>query len=93
EDYDLWLRISLKEKISFVDEPLAVYVKHAGNISNDELKTLEKWKFIIERYGSSTSKMKLLRKYVSFYKKAFRIQAVHVLKNIKKDYRIKVPNI
>lgn len=33
EDFDLWLRLSQKEPIAYLDEPLAFYRVHAGSLS------------------------------------------------------------
>lgn len=46
EDYGLWLRIALKEKIGYLNEPLVVYNDDAANsirgvYRNNELKNLE----------------------------------------------------
>jgi len=35
-DYDMWLRFSLKYKISFIDEPLAIYRRHSNQLSSED---------------------------------------------------------
>lgn len=53
EDWDMWLRITNKHSIGFVDEALVYYRKHGNNstsatnfllILEDCYKTLNKWK-------------------------------------------------
>jgi glycosyltransferase involved in cell wall biosynthesis len=36
EDYDLWLRLSQREPIAYLDEPLGFYRVHAGSLSTNE---------------------------------------------------------
>lgn len=69
EDYDLWLTIAMGERIGYIDEPLAIYVKHRGSISAEKLATLKKWKFIMDKFAPSVSKQALIKKRTSLYAK------------------------
>ncbi|NOR68307.1 MAG: glycosyltransferase [Methylomarinum sp.] len=38
DDYEMWLRITLKHPIHFIDQALASYRTHDSNVSNDDFK-------------------------------------------------------
>ena len=50
EDWDMWLRISKKYKIGFINEYFAFYRRHDSNISSQVIKMYEAEKQILEKY-------------------------------------------
>lgn len=57
QDYELYLRISKKNIINFVDEPLVIYHEHNGErISSNPYKKLLARKYIYEKYNKSIKK-------------------------------------
>ena len=50
EDYELWLRMSLKFKIGYLDRILAVYRLHDNNISNEK-RLVRSNLFLIEKFS------------------------------------------
>lgn len=50
EDWDMWLRISQKYQVGYIDEYLAYYRKHDTNISSQSLKMYKAEKQILEKY-------------------------------------------
>lgn len=72
EDYDLWLSIAYTEKVSFIDEPLAVYRLHSKNASYGFLPFFKRVMVVMKKYGRVVPKDVLIRKYLSFYYHLFR---------------------
>lgn len=50
EDWDMWLRISQKYQVGYIDEYLAYYRRHDTNISSQSLKMYKAEKQILEKY-------------------------------------------
>lgn len=50
QDYDLWLRLSDKQKAYIIDEPLAYYVVRSGNISSNTYRRYVCEMHIIDKY-------------------------------------------
>lgn len=67
EDYDLWLSIAYREKISFIDEPLAIYRLHSKNTSYGFFPFFKRVRIVIKKYGHLIPKRVLIQKYISFY--------------------------
>lgn len=69
EDYDLWLSIARKEKIDFIDEPLAIYrMSQDGTLSTYGIFSFfSKTKTIMKKFGPMVPRRILFRKYLSFY--------------------------
>lgn len=49
EDCELWLRLSRRSPIAFLDEPLLLYRVHAGNLSADRLDNARAWIEVLEK--------------------------------------------
>jgi glycosyltransferase involved in cell wall biosynthesis len=70
EDYDLWLRIAYREKISFIDnEPLASYRLHDRNAHSGIELFFKRVKYIMKKFSHLVPMNILIRKYVSYYTK------------------------
>lgn len=82
EDYDLWLRIAYREKISFIDEPLAIYRLHSQNTSYEILPFLEKVKLVMKKFAPLVPKRILFKKYISFYTKVSKAYAKIILRSL-----------
>jgi len=82
EDYDLWLRIAHKERITFIDEPLGIYSMHSENISSDALETLKKWELIIKKFKADVPPVIFCRKYLSFYYRSFFLMTLALKNNL-----------
>lgn len=67
EDYDLWLSIAYRNKISFIDEPLAIYRLHSKNTSYGVFPFFNRVGIIMKKYGHLVPRSVLARKYISFY--------------------------
>lgn len=48
DDYEVWLRISFRRLVGFIDEPVAAYRVHDCNASHDPIKTTEADLAVIE---------------------------------------------
>lgn len=84
EDYDLWLSITYREKVSFVDEPLCVYRVYAENMSSGMKMNLffKKYKIVIKKFSHLVPKKVLIRKYISFYKQSYISQLKFALRSL-----------
>ena len=67
EDYALWMSIALKEKVSCIDEPLAIYRIHSAGLSGGAFLHFKKCKNVIKKFSHFVSKPMLLRAYFNFY--------------------------
>ena len=67
EDYDLWLRISKKKRISYIDEPLAVYREHGGNSTMGIRPLLLKNLQVANKYRHDVNGFLLIRKYLLLF--------------------------
>lgn len=72
EDYDLWLSIARHEKVSFIDESLAVFRLRRGSIfGSGGLKAyINRGNLVIRKYRHQLPKSMLIAKYMSFYLQA-----------------------
>lgn len=73
QDYDLWLRVSDKQRAYIIDEPLAYYVVRSGNISSNtyrrylcEMRIIDKYKHQVcqllgKNKGEKLIKSKILK--------------------------------
>ncbi|MGD9568064.1 MAG: glycosyltransferase family 2 protein [Sedimentibacter sp.] len=69
EDYDMWLRISKKYSIAFIDEPLAYYRLHDRNMSkNIKLMLIGSFQALSKQYKSDYFKGKFFKKALYFNK-------------------------
>lgn len=67
EDYDLWLSIAYRNKVAFIEDPLAIYRIHSRNTSSEVMPFFKRMKIVIKKYGHLVPKTVLLRKYLYFY--------------------------
>ena len=69
EDYDLWLKIAVHEKVGFIDELLAVFRLRGDSIfGSGGLKAyLNRNHLVIQKHRQHVPKTTLLAKYVGFY--------------------------
>ncbi|MBI1854242.1 MAG: glycosyltransferase [Planctomycetes bacterium] len=79
EDYDLWLRISLRGEIGCIREPLAVYHRHGSNLSKDVLHDNLKRRAILKRFAASRADLS------SAEHKIVRAGMARVLKNLGRE--------
>lgn len=68
EDYAMWLSIAYDEKISFIDEPLAVYRVHSKGISCGAFLNFRKCGLVLRKFSHLVSKATLFRGYYNFYR-------------------------
>jgi glycosyltransferase involved in cell wall biosynthesis len=67
EDFDLWLRISRKETIAFLGEPLAIYRTHEGNHSKGIKPYIIRNIVLINKWHIYFTKDVLLKKYIALF--------------------------
>lgn len=67
EDYDLWLSITLNEKIAFINEPLAIYRIHGKNTSAGFKAYHDRYKLIIRKHRQQVPGIVWIVKYLLFY--------------------------
>lgn len=84
EDFDLWLTISMKKKISFINEPLAIYRAHGNNTSLGLRSFLKRYIFVIRKYRSRVTKAQLIIKYLSFYKFSIELLLVNCRDSVRR---------
>jgi len=84
EDYALWLEISLKEKISFIDQSLSIYRVHPGGLSKGAFSHFKKCRSVIKKFSPFVSKRLLLQAYINFYATLLNIGVFVSLMNIKR---------
>jgi len=65
EDYFLWMEISLREKIGFLNETLAIYRIHRGNTSKGALAFFRKNMFFARSFRDSVPKRIFVVKVIS----------------------------
>jgi len=82
EDYDLWLSIAYREKVSLIDEPLAIYRLHSDNISSDFLPFMKRYEAVIRKHAPMAPKGILFRKYLSFYTTYYLVYAKIILRSL-----------
>ena len=61
EDWDMWLRISQKYKIGYIDEYFAYYRKHDSNISSQSLKMYQAQKNTIKKFSNLKNYTEILK--------------------------------
>ena len=96
EDWDMWLRISQKYQVGYIDEYLAYYRKHDTNISSQSLKMYQAEKQILEKYKDYENFDKVIKnkKIVWFsllsrkYKKEAMKYFIHSIKYLLVDVRV-----
>lgn len=50
ENWDLWIRISREYEVDYVDKPLVNYLKHQGNMSQDNRRMMEGSRAILTKH-------------------------------------------
>ena len=96
EDWDMWLRISKKYKIGFINEYFAFYRRHDSNISSQVIKMYEAEKQILEKYKDYENFDNVIKnkKIVWFsllsrkYKKEAMKYFIHSIKYLLVDIRV-----
>lgn len=63
EDLDLWLRISQKENVAFIDEPLAVYRVHGTSTTASIRVFLSKYLFLLKKWRKEVTVTTMLLRY------------------------------
>lgn len=68
ENWDLWIRISRRFAVDFVDKPLVSYLKHPGNMSRDgERMSHASWSILQKHLPSAPSDPNLKKTYLQAY--------------------------
>jgi len=67
EDYVLWLSVALKENVSFIDEPLAIYRVHSAGLSGGAFLHFKKIGVVLKKFSLLVPKRLLFRAYFNFY--------------------------
>jgi len=67
EDYAMWLSIAYKEKISFINEPLAIYRMHSMGISSGAFSNFRKCGLVLKKFSPFVSRTMLFKAYLNFY--------------------------
>ena len=80
EDYDLWLTISQKEKIGYIDEPLAYYTIHSTNMSLDTRRVFKEWTYIAHKFKSFVTKPTFIKKNFFLYKEIIYLLFIELLR-------------
>ena len=83
EDYAMWLSIALKEKISFLSEPMAIYRIHPNSISCDVLANFGRCRLVLKKFCHLVPLIVRMRAYFNFYAKLIFIAAILTLKRLK----------
>lgn len=82
EDYDLFLEIAYRERIAYIDEPLAIYSLHSRNISSDALANFKKAEYIMKKFGPFVPIPVRIIKYLTFYRQFFSRFILEEIKSI-----------
>ncbi len=90
EDYALWLLIARNEKISFMNEPLAIYRVHAKGISSNGFSNFRKCGLVLKKFSSFVSKLILFKAYLNFYLNLLFVGIMNILVGIKNRYKQKI---
>jgi glycosyltransferase involved in cell wall biosynthesis len=80
EDYDLWLTIAQKEKIGYINEPLAYYTIHSSNMSLDTRRVFLEWTHIADKHKGSVSKAVYLKKKFLLYKEIAYLRIIDIFR-------------
>lgn len=67
EDYALWLSIARQKKVSFINEPLAIYRIHSKGMSTGAFSNFRKCGLVLKKFSPFVSKSILLKAYFNFY--------------------------
>ncbi|MCK4340081.1 MAG: glycosyltransferase [Candidatus Cloacimonetes bacterium] len=67
EDYALWLSVAKEQKVSFIDEPLAIYRVHSAGLSKGAFSHFRKCKHVIKKFSPFVSRTMLIRAHSNFY--------------------------
>lgn len=74
EDYDMWLRISEKYPIAYIDEPLAYYRVHNDNFSNNiRIMLIGAMQTLVKQYKGESFKKKPIKVAIAVTKFFFRV--------------------
>ena len=72
ENWDLWIRISSKHEVDYVDKPLVNYLKHSGNMSQDNRRMVEGMRSVLKKHLPTVPSDKNLKEsyfeaYANYY--------------------------
>ncbi len=89
EDYAMWLLIAYKEKISYINEPLAIYRVHSKSISSGAFFNFRKCGLVLKKFSPFVSKATLFKSYCSYYRTLIYYgmmdSFIAIRKNLRKD--------
>lgn len=86
ENWDLWIRISQRYKVEYIERPLVNYLKHQGNMSNDYHRMRNATEMILNKHLPAIPVQKSLKdSYLKAYANFFYREGVHLFGQY--DYR------
>ncbi len=84
EDFAMWVFISYYEKISFIDEPLAIYRVHSKGISFGAFSNFKKCKLVLKKFSPFVAKLTLYKALFNFYRTLIYVGIMVTLISVKK---------
>ena len=84
EDYALWLDISRKEKISFINEPLGIYKINPKGISASGFSNFKKCGLVLKKFSKYFSRSERLMTFSKFYLTLSSVAIETLLSNTKR---------
>lgn len=81
EDLDLWLRISGKENIDFINEPLAIYRIHGSSTTSDYKLVFSKYLTLLKKWRKKVGLGVICLKYILFISQ----MAILILRKVKES--------
>jgi len=69
EDYGMWMDIAKDEKISFIDEPLAIYRVHSNGISSGAYLNFKKCGPLLRKFDSYAPRSVIVRSRFNYYRR------------------------
>lgn len=89
EDWDMWLRVSDKYQVGYLDEYLAFYRRHDTNISKQAIKMYEAQKKILNKWQENKNFNRYLAKWkLNWFNSLARNHKIEARKNIKNNLKV-----
>lgn len=83
EDYGMWLLLAKDEKISFIDEPLAIYRAHSRGISAGAHSNFKKCSLILKKFSRYAAKPIVIGAYFNYYRRLIFLSIVDTFLKIR----------